>query len=359
MGRIIHISILFIAATQCLEAAVPTITLKNSAVSGVEMPAMGLGMGGYGTKKSVGYGGYPECWAELPGCGEFTERAVKEWLDAGGRRLDSANMYLNEKSVGKAIKASSVPRSDIFITSKVGPVYALGYNETLNQFKQILANLQTDYVDLLLIHWPSALPPYPATTDPFCRHNSPTYDEKKCRLSTWEAMLVIFKSGAAKAIGVSNYENSHIQEIIDAKKPLPSVNQCHFNPYGGSSQMDKVNFCKAHDIVYLGYSPLGIPDWHKFPKPMESTPLRDPTVLEIAAAHKRSAAEVILAWEWSLGIPVNPRCMNATHMIQNLNIYDIVITKDESDKIMSCHQDTCLEDPNYYECFNTSNPYIY
>eukprot|EP00463_Aulacantha_scolymantha_P006315 TRINITY_DN7942_c0_g1_i1.p1 TRINITY_DN7942_c0_g1~~TRINITY_DN7942_c0_g1_i1.p1 ORF type:complete len:171 (+),score=21.19 TRINITY_DN7942_c0_g1_i1:283-795(+) len=158
-------------------------------------------------------------------------------------------------------------------------------------------------------------------------------------------MLNIFNAGTAKAIGVSNYENSHIQEIIDAKKPLPTVNQCHFNPYGGSAQMDKVKFCQAHDIVYLGYSPLGIPDWHKFPKPMEPTPLRDPVVLSIADAHKRSAAEVILAWEWSLGIPVNPRCMNATHMAQDLNIYDITTSDEESAKLMGCHQDTCKEDP--------------
>jgi diketogulonate reductase-like aldo/keto reductase len=96
---------------------------------------------------------------------------------------------------------------------------------------------------------------------------------------------------------------------MDAKLPIPSVNQCHFHPYGGSAQMDKVKFCQAHDIVYLGYSPLGIPDWHKFPSGsgMSKTALEDPTILSIASSHGKSPAQVIMAWEWSLGIPVNPR----------------------------------------------------
>jgi len=341
--------IFFVAALlQCANAAVPMVPLKNAAVAGVTMPAMGLGMGGYGGDKSVGYGGYPECWEESSGCGEFVEKAIGDWLKAGGRRLDSADSYHNEKSVGKAVKASGVPRSDLFILSKVGPSQPLGYNETLNQFAAIKKNLQTDYVDLLLIHWPKSTA---KTTDPACDHHSSSYNAKECRLSTWRAMISIFKSGGAKAIGVSNYDNSHIQEIMDAKMLLPSVNQCHFHPYAGSVQMDKVKFCQANDIVYLGYSPLGIPDWHKFPSPnMSSTPTKDPTILSIASAHGKSAAQVIMAWEWSLGIPVNPRSQNATHMAENLDIYDIKITADESAKLMALHQDTCEEDPHFYQC---------
>jgi len=334
---------------QCIDAAVPMVPLKNAAVEGLTMPATGLGLGGYGNNKRVGYGGYPECFAESAGCGEFTKKAISDWFAAGGRRLDSADSYGNEKSVGEAWRSSSINRRDLFILSKVGPSQPLGYNETLNQFSTIKANLQTAYVDLLLIHWPTSRS---RSTDPACNHGSPHFNEKDCRISTWRAMIEIFNSGGAKAIGVSNYENSHIQEIMDAKLLVPSVNQCHFNPYGGSAQMDKVKFCKANDIVYLGYSPLGIPDWHKFPSGsgMSSTPLKDPTILSIASAHEKSAAQVIMAWEWSLGIPVNPRSQNAKHMAENLDIYNITISSAESAKIMALHQDTCEEDPYYYEC---------
>jgi len=352
MKYILHSCQLFVLLVHYINALeVPMVPLKNTAVSGLKMPAMGLGMGGYGVNKKVGYGGYPECWAEIPGCGEFTERAVTEWLQVGGRRLDSANMYDNEKSVGKAIKASSVPRNDIFILTKVGPVFPLGFNETLTQFDKIKANLQVDYVDLLLIHWPSIDNSSTPSKDPHCVRTSPSFNETQCRLDTWRAMLQIFNSGGAKAIGVSNFEIIHLQEFIDAGLSLPSVDQCHFNPYAGAAQMELVNFCKSHDIVFLGYSPLGIPDWHKYPGPhMASTPMLDPTVLSIAKAHGKSPAQVILAWEWSLGIPVNPRTMNSSHMIENLNIYNISITKEESDKLLGLHQDTCAEDPDYYEC---------
>jgi len=273
-------------------------------------------------------------------------------VKVGGRRLDSADSYGNEKSVGEAIQASSLDRSEIFILSKIGPSHPLGYNDTLNQFAGIQKNLQTQYVDLLLIHWPWAEMSQGESTDPFCKKRSKTYNETNCRLSTWRAMVKIFNDGGAKAIGVSNFENEHIQEIIDAKMPLPSINQCHFNPYGGKAQMEKVTFCKTHEITYLGYSPLGIPDWHKFPSGhgMATTPMQDPVVLAIAAAHKKTPAQILLAWEWGLGIPVNPRSQNATHMAENLNIYDITLSSDESTKIMGLHQDTCDEDSGYYEC---------
>lgn len=101
-----------------IAASVPSVALLNSAAPGQTMPAIGLGTGSYSDDPSVGYGGYPECASTLAGCGSYTEQAVGAWLSAGGRRLDCANSYGSQLSVGKAMAASGVPRADIFLLSK-------------------------------------------------------------------------------------------------------------------------------------------------------------------------------------------------------------------------------------------------
>ena len=115
------------------------------------------------------------------------------------------------------------------------------------------------YVDMLLNHWPTS--PATPTIDPACDPAKPTYNEKQCRLNTWAAYVQLWKSGMTKAIGVANYNASHLQEIIDAQMPLPSVNQIPFHIYNAASQADTLAFCRAHNITVLSYSPLGIPDY--------------------------------------------------------------------------------------------------
>jgi diketogulonate reductase-like aldo/keto reductase len=136
------------------QVALPTVTLGNAADAGVTLPAVGLGTGGYSGDNSTAYGAYPECWSATTGCGANVAKAVGLWLAAGGRRIDSANSYQNQAVVGAALVASGVPRADLFILSKVGPSNPLGYNDSLAQFATIQAELQTPYVDLLLVHWP-------------------------------------------------------------------------------------------------------------------------------------------------------------------------------------------------------------
>ena len=130
-------------------------------------------------------------------------------------------------------------------------------------------DLQTDYVDLMLIHWPTS----PGkSSDPHCQMHGSDYNATACRLASWKALLDLQKQGKARAVGVSNYNVEHLQEIIDAGLPLPSVNQCPYNPYLASAQADLLAKCKKHDILFNSYSPLGIPDWHQYsgkhnPKP--------------------------------------------------------------------------------------------
>ena len=138
----------------------------------------------YGYVENVGMGGYPECMDESNGCGMYTEHTVMMWLHLGGRRLDCANSYGSQKAVGRAMKASGVDRKDIFITQKVGPPpgVPLGYADTLLQMEQMLMDMQTDYVDLLLIH--QRVQDIAQSSDPYCNTGSPMYTEKVRQAAT-------------------------------------------------------------------------------------------------------------------------------------------------------------------------------
>ena len=219
----------------------------------------------YGYVENVGWGGYPECFDESNGCGNYTVRTVMEWLAAGGRRLDCANSYGSQKAVARAIRMSGVDRKEVFITQKVGPPpgVALGYADTMVQMEQMLADMQTDYVDLLLIH--QRVQDIAQSADPYCNTGSPLYTEKDCRISTWKALLDIFKQGKALSIGVSNWNIQDLQEIEDAGLPMPAVNQVPFNLYHSSAQQKMRDYCKSKGILFHGYSALGAPDVFTFP----------------------------------------------------------------------------------------------
>lgn len=203
----------------------------------------------------------------------------------------------------------------------------MGYNESLSQFQSVLTSDEhgflKGYVDLLLVHWPSCSSGGGCTTSPLstdlpCAWGMPSYNEAACRLSTYRALVDIWKAGRARAIGVSNYNTTHLQEIVDAGLPLPAVNQIPYFLYHSNVQDDTVAWCKAHGVLVNGYSPFGVPDHRTFVPPAALTPLLDPVAASIAAAHAVSTAEVQLAWQWTLGLVVNPRSMNAFHMLQNL-----------------------------------------
>ena len=237
----------------------PSFPLKNAAVAGLVYPAVGLGTGGYGLDPLRKY---PQCWIEeIPGCGAHATAAVSSWLKMGGWRIDSADSYANQKAIGKGIRESGLPREQVFITSKVGPSEALGYNDTLIQMQSIKAQLGVEYVDMLLIHWPIQNDPSaPKSSDPVCQNGTPSYDARACRLSTWRAMLEIFKNGDARGVGVANFNAAHLQEIKEAGMMMPAVNQCPFNIHISTSQKETIDFCNKEGIVFNSYSSLGIPD---------------------------------------------------------------------------------------------------
>ena len=284
------------------------------------MQAMGIGTFGYASHP----GQKAEYWNN-----SVTATAVSAWLKAGGRRIDTAYDYRGEAGVGMAVlHQTEVHRSEIFITSKVGGLPP-GYNDTLEQFQEILTQMNLTYVDLLLIHWPGPLPL--KSSDPKCKLISGS--DKECRQSSWLALEKIFKSGGAKAIGVSNFEQNHIQDILDLKSLVPSVNQIEYHPYWHEDGL--VEFCQNHSIAVNSYAPLGTPDWGPDHRDWNSTILDLPVVKEIAKAHSKSPAQILLRWAWQKNILLNPRTWNDDHMAENLNIFDFELSDDEWKQIAS------------------------
>jgi glycerol 2-dehydrogenase (NADP+) len=209
--------------------------------SDVQMPFVGLGTGDHSPN--------PEST-----CG-FHCNLTAKWLEVGGARLDGADGYGDEVGVALGVKKAGVKRSAIWITSKTGPGgyhFPLGYNDTIAQADEILTNYSTTYLDLLLIHGPVIQTPFVVPpVDQACIPSNPAFTPKDCRLATWRGMLEVWKAGKARAVGVSNYNVTHLQEIEDAKLPLPAVNQVLCNPL--EPQLDLHAWCKKRGVRVQAY----------------------------------------------------------------------------------------------------------
>ena len=317
-----------------LLSAIPSVLLLNAASNTSYMPITGAGSGGYSGLMNNSYGSYPECFNAcadpqcaspdppgFQGCGEYVQASIASWLQLGGRRVDNSDSYHNQKAVGSAMRASGVAREELFFTTKVGAYLPMGYAEARAQFATTLNVTGLGYADLLLIHWPVCVAEgCEVTQEASCDYKGAGYDEKECRLATWRGLVSIWKEGGARAIGVSNYNATHLQEIVEAGLPLPAVNQCPFNVWhSGDAQKGGLMEVEARlGVRHNGYSPFGVPDRRTYPAPFPRTMLEDEQVVAIAKAHGRAPAEIALAWQWQLGVVVNPRSQNAAHMVENL-----------------------------------------
>jgi diketogulonate reductase-like aldo/keto reductase len=291
----------------------PSVRLMNAVHGEVLMPVVGLGTFGYGRPD----GSRGEYWGPEQG-----HNATVAWLKAGGRRLDSSDDYASRDGVGTGWVASGVPRSEIFLVSKVDPY---GYNETLAQFDGILTSLKTNYIDLLLIHWPGRAS---GTYNYSCLEGQSTWAQ--CRLQTWKAVETIFNRGQVRAIGVSNYEVNHLLEIFNLNSSIPSVNQVEYHPYWHEDEL--LDFCNKHNITFNSYSPNGAPDFASTMGPSWN-PIPDmrkhPKIIQIAQKHGKSPSQVIFRWHWQQGIVINPRTRDLAHMIEILSIFDFQLDNED------------------------------
>ncbi len=234
--------------------------------------------------------------------------SVKTALDLGYRHIDTAAFYENEKYVADAIKdyidANTISRDEIFVTSKAWKT-ELGYDKTLAAFEKTMNEMQMDYLDLYLVHWPASY----AFDD----------DWKNTNRATWKAMMEIYKSGRVKAIGVSNFLTHHLDTIIDMEI-LPAVDQIEVNP--GFLQKDTVDYCQKKGILVEAWSPLG-----------RGKSLEHPLLAELAKKYNRSVAQIILRWEIQHNIVPLPKSVNPQRIIENATVFDYALSSEDMAKI--------------------------
>jgi len=263
-----------------MPAAPTDLTSRVRLNQGPEMPVLGLGV-----------------FQSPPG--KETQDAVRWALEAGYRLIDTAAMYGNEKDVGAAVRASGVARDEVFVTTKLWHT-DLGYASAKRACQESVEKLGLGFIDLYLIHWPRA-------------------DSPQVRIDTWHALEELHEAGVCRAIGVSNYTTRHLEEIARSRTP-PAVNQVEFHPFVYDPEL--VEYARAHRLQLEAYSPL-----------TRNRRLDDPVVAEIAAAHHRSPAQVLIRWGLQLGFVEIPKSTHRERIEENARVFDFELTPTEMERL--------------------------
>ncbi|SNY95074.1 aldo/keto reductase [Flagellimonas pacifica] len=240
--------------------------------NGVKMPYFGLGV-------------------YLSQDGNEVIGAVKDALNHGYRHIDTASIYNNEKGVGAGIQQSNVDRKDVFVVSKVWN-NDQGYESTLKAFDDSLERLELDYLDLYLIHWPKG-------------------EKSK---ETWRAMERLYAEKKIRAIGVSNFMQHHLEDLLTTANIVPMVNQMEFHPY--LVQEELIDFCHAKGIQYEAWSPM-----------MQGNVFNLPQLKELANRHQKTVAQIVLRWDLQKGVITIPKSSKKERIISNADIFDFELSK--------------------------------
>ena len=267
-------------------------TLNN----GVEMPLLGLGV----------YDMY----------GKDAEQAVSWALEIGYRLIDTASMYNNEKEIGNAIRASGIPREEIFLTTKVHNDDQ-GFDKTLKAFDASLKKLGCDYVDLYLVHWPM----------------------KGTRKDTWKALESLYSTSkgqnteGVRAIGVANYLEPFLKELETYSEIVPAVNQVEFSPY--LYLKDLLELCQSKQIQLQAYTPL-----------VRGERMKDAKLLALAEKYNKTPAQIILRWALQHGVSTIPKSASEHRLRENFDVFDFKINEEDMIKMDSFNENLrIVEDP--------------
>ena len=252
---------------------VPNITLNN----GTTIPQLGFGV------------------FQVPPA--ETAAVTAQALEAGYRHIDTAQMYRNEAGVGEAIRASGLPREEVYVTSKLNNGFHRP-DDARRAFDETMERLGLDRIDLFLIHWPL-----------------PTrYDGDY--VSTWRTLASFVEDGRAVSVGVSNFEPAHLERIIGETGVVPSVNQVEVHPYFANEAVRAASH--EHGIAVEAWSPIA-----------QGAVLDDDVITRIAAAHGKTPSQVTLRWHVERGDIVFPKTTHVERMRENLDIFDFSLTPDE------------------------------
>jgi len=235
--------------------------------------------------------------------GREVEQAVRNALDEGYRLIDTAAMYGNEDEVGKAIRESGIARDDIFVTTKLWNSDH-GYENTLKAFENSLSNLDIDYIDLFLIHWPV----------------------EGLRADTWRAFEELYAGERLKAIGVSNYLIRHLKDLHDIAQVPPAVNQVEFSPF--LYQKELLEYCRENDIWLEAYSPL-----------TKGRKLDDPELASIAEKYDKSVAQILIRWSLQHDIITIPKSSHPERIQENARVFDFELSDEDMSTMDSMNED--------------------
>ena len=250
------------------------VTLNN----GVVMPQLGLGV--FQTKP-----------------GEETVNAVKWALEAGYRHIDTAKMYQNEDSVAEGIKAAGLKREDVFVTSKILPADIIA-GKTAEGFDETLEKLGSDYVDLMLLHFPML-------------------DEMN--VAAWKTMEEYYKAGKARAIGVSNYNERQLGVLLDVAEVVPAVNQFHIDPI--NNMQERLDFCMSKGIYTEASSPFGGSGRTK-------EVLGHPTIVALAEKLGKTPAQIVIRWNLQRGTIMIPKSVHKERIESNFDVFDFELNEE-------------------------------
>lgn len=217
--------------------------------------------------------------------------AVKNALDHGYRHVDTASIYNNENGVGEGVAQSSVDRKDVFVVSKVWNSDQ-GYDTTLKAFDASLERLGMDYLDLYLIHWPKG----------------------ELSKQTWKAMERLYREKRVRAIGVSNFLQHHLEDLLHEVEIVPMVNQMEFHPY--LVQQDLVDFCGQKGIQYEAWSPM-----------MQGNIFDIAQIKDMAKKYNKTEAQIVLRWDLQKGVITIPKSSKTERIVANANIFDFELSE--------------------------------
>jgi diketogulonate reductase-like aldo/keto reductase len=260
---------------------IPNIQLN----SGYSMPQLGLGVYAPGQQDEVG-------------------KSVREALDLGIRLIDAASIYGNELEVGQAIKDAGIAREELFVTSKVW-MDDMGYDGTMRAFEKSLQDLSLAYLDLYLIHWPKV--------------------EK--RKETWKALESLHEQGVIKSIGVSNYYQKNLGELLNYAHVCPAVNQIELSPF--CYLPDELAFCQREGIQVEGYAPVvrGLKKDH-------------PVLVDIARKWDKSTYQILIRWNIEMGAVTIPKSIHRDRIIENATVFDFALDGDDLERMSALYDNT-------------------
>ena len=241
---------------------------------------------------SIGFGTYKS------GDDEETAKIIKNALNLGYKMIDTASFYNNEVGIGNGIKESGIDRKDIFIVTKLWNDDH-GYDNTIEAFNKSLNNLQVDYIDLYLIHWPN-----------------------KLNAETWRAFEYLYEVGKIKAIGVCNFKIEHLEELKKTAKIMPMVNQVEIHPF--STKNNIINYCKDNNIKVVAWSPIS-----------RGRVLSNELMIDLSQKYKKSIVQIVLRWHMQKGVIPIPKSSNENRIKENIDIFDFEISSEDMKAIDS------------------------